>query len=224
MRVLLVEDDALLAAGISTVLAASEHTVIHTPTGELATEALLANDYDLVVLDLGLPDIDGLALLDPLRQHHPSTPVMVLTARGGVGEKVTALGAGADDFLEKPFDLRAFEARIRALTRRRGSDRSPDIHLGSVALNRRHCTLSIDGHVEHLPRREYELLELLVLNVGTIMSKPLLAQRLKGSDQRVGNSTVEVYIHRLRRRLMPTDLRIRAVRGFGYIIDEPVAP
>lgn len=220
MNVLVVEDDALLAAGLTRALTRAEYGVTHAPTGSYANGVLRTGAFDLVILDLGLPDMDGLDVLRTLRQQKLSIPVLVLTARDGVEQQVAALDAGADDYMEKPFDLRELEARIRALLRRSHADFGHDIALGPLTLNPFQRTVSIEGHMEDLPAREFEVLEALILNSGKVVSKSRLAQRLAQSSEDIGENAVEVYVHRLRRRLSRTGVRIRTVRGVGYIIED----
>lgn len=219
MNVLVVEDDISLAAGLTALLKSAGYEVTHAATGEHARHVVLGEVSDLVILDLGLPDVDGLDLLRHLRGHQLTVPVLVLTARDGTEQQVRALDAGADDYMEKPFDLRALEARIRALLRRSYSLSGQIVLAGSMVLDPVRCEVSNDGKVEVLPAREYQVFETLVLGKGTVVSKERLAQRLNPGDDDIGTNAVEVYIHRLRRRLGPLGVGIRTVRGRGYSID-----
>jgi len=219
MNVLVIEDDAMLAQGLVRALEEAEFTVTHAPDGEFADGALRAYDFDLVILDLGLPDIDGLEILRGLRRQRMSVPVLVLTARDGVEQRVAALDAGADDYLEKPFDLRELEARVRALIRRSHTDFGHDITLGPLTIDLFARTVSVEGVVMDLPAREYEVLEALVMNAPRVVNKARIAQRLTTAGDDIGDNAVEVYIHRLRRRLGPLGLAIRTLRGVGYLIE-----
>ena len=219
MNVLLVEDDTLLASGLQRVLQEAEYTVTHAADGGFAERALRAYDYDLVILDLGLPDMDGLELLRGMRRQRQPVPVLVLTARDGVEQRVAALDAGADDYLEKPFDLRELEARVRALIRRSHVDFGQHVTLGKLVLNPFLRCVSIAGEPLELPGREYEVLEALVLNANQVVNKTRIAQRLTTSSDEIGDNAIEVYVHRLRRRLAPHGIEIRTLRGVGYLIE-----
>jgi two-component system OmpR family response regulator len=219
MNILVVEDDSLLAAGLKSALTKAEYGVVHAPDGQFANGSLLSCDFDLVILDLGLPDMDGLDVLRAMRARKTPTPVLVLTARDGVEQQVAALDAGADDYMEKPFDLRELEARIRALLRRGGADLHEERVLGELTLDPFQRTARLRGGLVELPAREYEVLEGLMLNTPRVVSKARLAQRLALSGEDIGDNAVEVYVHRLRRRLQESDVTIRTIRGVGYSIE-----
>ncbi len=220
MNLLLVEDDETIAQGLVRFFEKDGHTVMHAANGRFADGALLAHDFDLLVLDLGLPDMDGLDILRGLRRERRSLPVLVLTAREGVEQRVAALNAGADDYLEKPFDLRELEARAKALLRRSHNDFGQEASLGPLTINLFERSLTVAGQFMTLPVREHEVLEVLVLNAGRAVSKARLLQRLTLGNEALGDNAVEVYIHRLRKRLEPLGLRIRTVRGVGYLVEE----
>lgn len=219
MNLLLVEDDALLADGLLTAFERENYQVAHARDGATAKASLHAYDFDLVILDLGLPDMEGITILRDMRHHQNSIPVLVLTAREGVDQQVVALDAGADDYMEKPFDLRELLARIRALLRRSHTDFRNDIVVGSIRLNPADKTLSTSSGRLALPLREYEVLEALMLNSPRVVHKERIAQRMAISNEDVGDNAVEVYIHRLRRRLQPHGVAIRTMRGVGYLIE-----
>jgi two-component system OmpR family response regulator len=221
MNVLLVEDDAMIATGLQRALMRADYSVTHAADGSFANAALGAYDFDLVILDLGLPDMDGLEILRALRKKRQAIPVLVLTARDGVEQQVAALDAGADDYMEKPFDLRELEARLRALVRRSHAAFGQDIELGPLVLNLFSRSVAVGGEALNLPAREYEVLEALAINTPRVVSKTRLAQRLALSSQDVGDNAVEVYVHRLRRRLRSLGITIRTLRGVGYIIEAP---
>ncbi|MFN2329967.1 MAG: response regulator [Chromatocurvus sp.] len=219
MNLLLVEDDALLANGLLTAFERENYQVAHAADGATAKSSLHAYDFDLVILDLGLPDMEGITILRDMRHTQNSIPVLVLTAREGVDQQVAALDAGADDYMEKPFDLRELLARVRALLRRSHTDFRNDIVVGSIRLNPVDKTLSTGSGRLSLPLREYEVLEALMLNSPRVVHKERLAQRMAISNEDVGDNAVEVYIHRLRRRLQPHGVAIRTMRGVGYLIE-----
>lgn len=219
MNLLLVEDDALLAGGLLTAFGRENYRVAHAGDGATAKASLRAYDFDLVILDLGLPDMEGITILKGMRREQNSIPVLVLTAREGVDQQVAALDAGADDYMEKPFDLRELLARVRALLRRSHTDFRHDIVVGSIRLNPVDRTLSTGSGRLLLPLREYEVLEALMLNSPRVVHKERLAQRMAISNDDVGDNAVEVYIHRLRRRLQPHGVAIRTMRGVGYLIE-----
>jgi two-component system OmpR family response regulator len=219
MNVLVVEDDALLAAGLQSALTRADYKVMHAGDGKSAQAALLSYDLDLVILDLGLPDMDGLEVLRALRSRKLPVPVLVLTARDGVDQQVAALDAGADDYMEKPFDLRELQARVRALLRRSRPDFSQELVLGPLTLDTARRELLISGVAQELPAREYEVLEALLLTAPRVASKLRLAQRMATNGDEVGDNAVEVYIHRLRRRFQDCGVTIRTVRSVGYVIE-----
>ncbi|MCB1749054.1 MAG: response regulator [Gammaproteobacteria bacterium] len=219
MNVLVVEDDKLLGSGLVRALEQAGYAAEHAPDGAWARAALEGGDHDLVILDLGLPDADGLDILRGLRRRRLSIPVLVLTARDGVEHRVAALDAGADDYLEKPFDLRELEARVRALLRRSQMGFDEEIRLGTLTLNPFTREVRCDGTLLDLPVREFEVLEMLAMNANKVVTKARIAQRLTASNDDIGDNAVEVYVHRLRRRLGDHGLRIRTLRGVGYLVE-----
>ena len=219
MNIIIIEDDELLAAGLRRAFAQTGFTLTRAASGAAAKAAFGAADYDLVLLDLGLPDIDGVDILRALRRQRMSVPVLVLTARDGVEHRIAALNAGADDYLEKPFDLRELDARVRALLRRSHVDFGHEIVLGRVSIHPFERRVSVDGQPLTLPAREYEVLEFLCLNATQVANKIRLAQRLTLSNEDIGDNAVEVYVHRLRRRLAPYGIRIQTIRGVGYLLE-----
>lgn len=221
MRVLLVEDDRLLGSGVRAGLEQAGVAADWAQDGEEAEAALNTTSYDAVVLDLGLPKLDGLSLLRRLRSRQNSVPVLVLTARGAVGDRVAGLDAGADDYLAKPFDLAELQARVRALLRRSKGVAVPVVRHGRVALDLATRTVNLDGARVDLLPREVATLEALLLNAGRVLSRAQLEDTLYGWGGEVESNAVEVYVHRLRRKLHP-DL-IRTVRGVGYLVPKEPA-
>ena len=219
MNVLVVEDDALLAQGLTTALQRADYQVTHAGDGHSAQAALHTYEFDLVILDLGLPDIDGLAVLRDMRHRKQSVPVLVLTARDGVEQQVAALDAGADDYMEKPFDLRELQARVRALLRRSHGEFGQEITIGPLVVNPFARSATLLNERLDLPAREYEVLEALALNTPRAVSKIRLVQRLATGGDDIGDNAVEVYIHRLRRRFHDSPVQIRTLRGVGYVIE-----
>ncbi|MEC4749112.1 response regulator [Methylomicrobium sp. Wu6] len=217
MRLLLVEDDEILGEGLMTGLKMEGYAVDWFTTGKLAEEALKNNLYELIVLDLGLPDMDGMDLLQELRARKDETPVMVLTARDTISDRVTGLDSGADDFVIKPFDLTEVCARLRALSRRNEGRGTPNIvHKGLVLDPASHIVTYNDEKVD-LSQKEFEILSFLMSNIGRVVSRARLEESLYSWDSDIESNTVEVHIHYLRKKLDPA--LIRTVRGVGYIID-----
>jgi DNA-binding response OmpR family regulator len=221
MRLLVVEDHAALARNVAKAFQAKGHAVDCVADGEAADAALLAQAYDLVILDLGLPELDGLEVLRRLRGRRSRVPVLILTARDAVQDRVEGLNLGADDYVGKPFDLAELEARAGALMRRGASGGAAVIEHGRLTLDTAARVARIDGAPLELPRRELTLLELLLARLGQVVSKDSLHQKLFGFDEDVGVNALEIYVHRLRKRLEPAGVRIRTVRGLGYLLEHP---
>jgi DNA-binding response OmpR family regulator len=216
MRVLVVEDDALLAQGLTRVLTRAGHAVDHVETGLLADRALRAAIYDLVVLDIGLPDIDGFEVLRRLRQRHAATNVLVLTARDAVEDRVHGLDLGADDYLTKPFSVNEFEARVRALLRRTSLPAGA-VSVGGLSVDVEAKRVRVGGTAIDLTVREWALLELFMSRPGRVLSKEHIAQQLADYDSQLTPNAIEVYVSRLRSKIEAAGVRIRTVRGFGYL-------
>ncbi|HED34289.1 MAG TPA: response regulator [Gammaproteobacteria bacterium] len=220
MRILLVEDDELLGQGVLKGLQQQHYTVEWFKAGEPTLLSLKHENYDLMVLDLGLPDISGLEVLKKLRKQGLLMPVLILTAQDGVGDRIAGLDAGADDYLTKPFDLDEVYARIRALIRRAGGRAELVIEHQDIQLNPAAHTVTKAAELVDLSRREYSLLHELLENTGRVLSRSRLEDSLYTMDDDVGSNTVEVHIHHLRKKL--GSKLIRTVRGVGYTIDKPV--
>lgn len=220
MKILLVEDDMTLSDGLYRSLSEIGFDVTPAKTLRYAHAAMLNKGFDLMILDLGLPDGDGLDLLKSVRARGYNMPVLVLTARHTINDRVEGLKVGADDFLTKPFDLRELEARVQALLRRSAGGYRQVISLGPLKYDTFDQCFTLNGEDLHLPPREMDVLESLILSSGRVVSKDRIAQRLAIGGEDVADNAIEVYVHRLRRRLHETGLEIRTLRGLGYILAE----
>ncbi|MCK9606318.1 MAG: response regulator transcription factor [Methylomonas sp.] len=220
MRVLLVEDDRALADGLSRSFIDWGFDVTLATTGAYADTALRTQPYDLVMLDLGLPDSDGLELLRQLRARKSAVPVLILTARDGLNDRVKGLGLGADDYMTKPFELQELEARVRALLRRSHGGFNHDIVVGRLIFDTLKQQIKVDDIPILLPSREFGVLEALLLQMGRVVSKDSIAQRLAVHADELADNAIEVYIHRLRKRLIPVGINIRTIRGLGYLLEQ----
>jgi two-component system, OmpR family, response regulator QseB len=221
MRVLLAEDDAMIGAAVRDRLRGQGFAVDWVREGRAADTALAGAEYDLLLLDLGLPGREGLAVLRGLRERGSTLPVVILTARDAVDDRVAGLDAGADDYVVKPFDLKELEARLRAVLRRRAGRASSVIEHGRLSLDPASHELRRDGVPVPLSPREFALLHALLEHPGRILSRAQLEERLYGWGEEVGSNVVEVHIHSLRRKL-GVDI-IRNVRGVGYRVPEDPA-
>ncbi|MBZ0104789.1 MAG: response regulator [Sulfuricella denitrificans] len=219
MRLLLVEDDALLGDGIRAGLQQSGFVADWVKDGQAAKLALQAEEYALVVLDLGLPRLSGMELLKWLRDSGNDTPVLILTARDTVADRVSGLDTGADDYLTKPFDLDELTARIRALLRRSGGRSAPLIVHGLLEVDPAARRVMLAGSQVELSPREYAILLVLLESAGRPLSREQLEQSLYGWGDEVESNAVEVHIHHLRRKLGAG--LIRTIRGVGYLVDKP---
>lgn len=217
MRLLLVEDDRPLGEAVQAGLRQNGFTVDWVRDGEAADHALTIESFDLLVLDLQLPGRDGLQVLRRLRGRGSRLPVLVLTARDTVEDRVTGLDSGADDYLVKPFDLAELCARIRALLRRDSGRATPMIIHGLLRLDPAARKVCVEGEPVALSSREFALLQLLLENAGRVLSRERLEEALYGWDSAVDSNTVEVYVHHLRKKF-GNDL-IRTVRGVGYLVE-----
>jgi DNA-binding response OmpR family regulator len=225
MRLLLVEDNPRLAGLIRDGLHGQGFAVDWCGTVAGAETALQINDYDLMLLDLGLPDGDGLDLLRSVRRGKNTTPILVLTARGGLDDRVSGLDAGADDYLVKPFQIPELAARCRALLRRPGSALGTILVCGNVALDTAERAVSVAARPVEAPPREVDLLEHLLRRSGHVVAKPALENSLYAMDAEVTPNALEAVVSRLRKRLAAAsaDVTIRTVHGVGYALLAPVA-
>lgn len=219
MRLLLVEDNPDLADAISRRMRRRGHAVDWQADGLAAASVLRYQRFDLVVLDIGLPKRDGLRVLAGLRERGDRTPVLMLTARDGIEDRVQALDVGADDYLGKPFDFREFEARCRVLLRRARGQASDVLQIGGFLFDNAAHRVSLEGVPIELPNREFRLLEILVGRMGQVVGKDEIGNGLFGFDDEAGPNAIELYVGRLRRRLAGAPLRITTVRGAGYLLE-----
>jgi len=223
LRILLVEDDSILANTLSLALHQSGYVVDLVNDGTSADHALAHDVYDLVVLDLGLPGLDGMQVLKRLRSRKSQVPVLILTARDSLFDRVGGLDLGADDYLTKPFDLPELEARIRALIRRKHGTSDTFIEYGPLHFDSTGKRVMVGDRILDLSARDISVLEILLLRAGRVVSKEHLAERLYGWGEVIGNNAIEVGIHRLRKKLEPVGINIRTIRGLGYLLDKPDA-
>jgi len=216
MRLLLVEDDALLGDGIKAGLAQAGFSVDWVKDGVAADLSLGTGHYAAVVLDLGLPRLSGLDLLRRVRAAGRKVPVLILTARDAVEDRVKGLDSGADDYMVKPFDLHELAARLRALIRRSAGEAAPRLCVGEVELDPAARGVAFRGRAVDLPSREFALLHALMLNAGRVLTREQLAERLYAWGEEIESNAIDVHIHHLRRKLLPG--LIRTVRGVGYMM------
>lgn len=216
MRILLVEDTEDVADAIASHFGRAGHAVDVAATAEAARDALAVQDYDLIILDINLPDGSGFDILRELRTSRTPTPVLVLTARLAVEDRVSALDVGADDYLVKPFDLRELEARARALLRRSHGTATAVLTFGDLVLDPAALTVTAAGDELTLTRREFRLLEVLMAHAGRVLGKEEIHAKLFGFEEDAGLNAVELYVARLRRKTAGTGVAIRTLRGLGY--------
>ena len=219
MRLLLVEDTQDVAEAIAASFARRGDAIDLAATLAAARDALAVQGYDVVILDINLPDGEGTNLLREMRRARDATPVLMLTARIAVDDRVSALDGGADDYLVKPFDLRELEARVRALARRKSTERGGVIAFGDLSFDPSGLTVQLGGAPLALSQREFSLLEALLANRGRVMSKERIFERMFSfGEVEVGLNAIEIYVSRLRRKLEGGRVSIRTLRGLGYQI------
>ncbi len=223
MRVLVVEDNKVLAGGLSVVLRNDGYAVDVVADGLSADAAIATQDYDLVILDLTLPKMDGLDVLRAMRSRRSDAAVLVLTARASTEDRVKGLDLGADDYLAKPFEIGELEARVRALLRRRLGLRTSTVAFGPLTLDLKARSLTAGGKLLDLPARELSVLETMMVAAGRVVPKQQIAESLSAFDEAISDNAIEQYVSRLRKRLSVFGLRIRTARGLGYYLEEDAA-
>ena len=219
MRLLIVEDDHELSEALTALLRQTGYEVDVHADGRQALNALLASDYDLAIVDLMLPGMNGIALVRNLRRQNRGLPILIITARDSLEDRIGGLDAGADDYLVKPFEMPELEARVRALLRRQRADRDAEIRIGSLILVPGQPRVTLGDTAVDLPASELTLLETLATRVGKVVSKQTIAERLTRGGNPPSDTAIEVCVHRLRRRLGPFGLKVRTLRGFGYLLE-----
>lgn len=220
MRILVVEDDPVLAEGLLHVLRQARYAVTYENNGKRADSLLAAQEFDLVILDMGLPEMDGVEILRRLRHRKKSVPVLILTARDKVQDRVLGLDMGADDYLTKPFDLPELEARVRSLLRRGQSAGGALLQVGTLCMDTVGHRATLDGIPLELSARELSVLEILMLRAGRVVSKEQLGEQLSGLGEEMSDNAIEVYMHRLRKNLNSESIHIRTMRGLGYMLEK----
>lgn len=220
MRILIAEDDVIIADGLTRSLRQAGYAVDWAPNGLEADTALVTSTYDLLILDLGLPKMPGLEVLKRLRARNSQLPVLILTALDGTHDRVKGLDLGADDYMAKPFELAELEARVRALTRR-SAGTTPTIQCGLLTYDQVGRVAQINGLALELSAREVGLLEVLLTRMGRLVSKDQLVEHLCGWGDEVSHNAIEVYVHRLRKKLEQGGVKIATVRGLGYCLERP---
>jgi two-component system response regulator TctD len=218
-RILLVEDDAALVRGLVAVLRSDGYSVDSAHDGDSALALVRGEPYAVILLDVNLPGMSGFEVLRTLRARGCHAPILLLTARDSLEDRVRGLDLGADDYLLKPFEPPELAARLRALMRRPAVDPSPVIRVGNLEIDRSRCAIWVSGEPVELRRREWVLLERLAVRVGKVVSKERLATEMFGFDEVVAPNAIEVYVARLRRKLGPRGPSIRTMRGLGYVME-----
>jgi len=219
MRLLIVEDSLKLAAWLGKALQQHGYAVDQTHDGAQADSLLRTERYDAVILDLSLPSMDGLAVLQRMRERGTATPVVVLSARGDLGDRVKGLKLGADDYLAKPFDLAELEARLQAVMRRAHGLSAPKIGLGPLDYDSNGRLFTLNGERLLLRPKEHAVLEVLLLRMGKVIGKAALYEHVFSMDATTGQDVVEIYIHRLRKQLQGSGVSIVTLRGLGYVLE-----
>ncbi|WP_020167416.1 MULTISPECIES: response regulator [Methylotenera] len=220
MRIFIVEDDLVLADGLKNSLIQSGYAIDVATNGSDADSILAYQAFDLVVLDLGLPKLGGFEVLKRLRSRGSKTPVLILTANDNVDNRVLGLDLGADDYLSKPFNLAELEARVRALIRRGQSGSSAITSVGGLKFDMTNRIAAYNEISLNLSARELAVLEVLMLKAGKVASKEQMLDKLCNFDADISDNALEVYLHRLRKKLEHTDINIRTIRGLGYLLEE----
>ena len=221
MRILIVEDDLILADGLKSSLTQSGYAVDLMTSGTDADGVLAYQTFDLVLLDLGLPTLSGFEVLKRLRARGNKTPVLILTANDDIDNRVKGLDLGADDYLSKPFNLAELEARVRALIRRGQAGGSAIISVGKLQLDTTSRAATYNSASLNLSARELAVLEILMLKAGKVVNKEQMLEKLCNFDEDISDNALEVYLHRVRKKLEHSDISIRTIRGLGYLLESP---
>jgi len=216
MQILLVEDDSAIAVGLKKLLMKEDFVVNCVATGQQAINQVLISLPDIIILDVGLPDMTGIEVLKKIRGRHAELPILLLTARDEIKDKVEGLNAGADDYLTKPFDIDELIARLRVIERRLGTVKNSCIQIGAIILDIEKHEVSIAGALVELSRREYMLLKALMERAGHVLSKEQLEQTLYGWGEEISSNSIEVHIHNLRKKIDKSF--ISTIRGIGYSV------
>ncbi len=224
MRILIAEDDPTISVGLTRALREAGYATDHVNTGTAADSALATQTFDLVILDIGLPGLDGFQVLKRTRERKNTTPVLILTALDGIEDRVQGLNLGADDYLVKPFSLRELDARVRALLRRAAGQSQSIITHGRLRFDTSARTAYLGEAIMELSVREVGLLEIFLSRIGRVVSKDVIIDLLFEWGEDVTSNAVEVYIHRLRKKLEPAGVIIRTIRGVGYCLDPSSEP
>ena len=219
MRILVVEDNASLGESLTQSLKAMDHSADLVADGKIASSVLKTEQFDLVTLDLNLPGKDGLEILRDFRKINQETPVLILTMRDSLDERVKGLDMGADDYMTKPFEIVEFEARVRCLLRRKEGLLSNTIEFGPLKFNTADRTVELDTESVNLTRRERSLLEILLSRAGRVVPKENILEQLCSFDDDMGASAIETYVHRLRKKIRHPQMTIRTIRGLGYMLE-----
>lgn len=220
MNILLIEDDEVLVDGLTHTLSNTGYRVTAAKTASYAEHLLDAQGFDLIILDLGLPDMDGLQLLRKLRSQKLSLPIMVLTARDEMNDRIEGIRQGADDYMTKPFELGELEVRLHALIRRCYGGFSHIIKVGKIQLDTSNQQIQADGELLGLSAREAAVLEVMMMQNGKVVAKDKIAQHLSSHGDALADNAIEVYIHRIRKRIEPYQVAIRTIRGLGYLLEK----
>ena len=220
MRILIVEDDPVFADALTRTLREHGYAIQWRESGAAADDALLAEQFDLVLLDIGLPGIDGFELLSRVRQRAQKVPVLILTARDALHDRVKGLDLGADDYLSKPVDMPELVARVRAVTRRYHGSAGNDIVLGALTLDTTGHRVLVHAKPIDLSAREYAVVETLMIWANRVVTKDQLMKLLYEPGADVSQSTIDVFMHRIRRKLAGANVSVRTVRGLGYLFEQ----
>lgn len=222
MRILIVEDDNEMRDALSMAMRQCGHQADVASDAERACGFLASQNYDLAMVDAGLPGMDGITLVRRIRKHTTAMPIIIVTARDSLNDRVIGLDSGADDYIVKPFELAELEARVRALLRRANGDTQTVIKIGALTFTPGQPRVQIGGNHVDLPHSEFVLLELLVQRPGKVVRREEIAAQLTRDDEPPSDAAIDISMHRLRRRLAACGLMVRTLRGFGYVLERPV--